>query len=170
VCRFDRTVYADVVREKGALRQAGRIVGIVAAAAAIGAMLIDGWEAGAIVGAALAAVAHWLLWTGLISLIASWVFRSGVAPRSLLAAMGYAQAPQVLAILGFIPVVGPVIVVISRLLAAIAGVQAMRATSDLDRRQRLATTIIAFLISLAVTTLLKAWAGDMGSWQALVRP
>jgi hypothetical protein len=170
VCRLDRTVYADVVHEGSALRQAGRIVGIVAGAAAIGAMLIDGWEFGAIAGAALAAVAHWVLWTGLIAVIASWIFHSAVAPRSLLATMGYAQAPQAFAIFGFIPGIGPVVVLLSRLWSAIAGAQATRNTSDLDTRQRIAANVLAFVISFALTTLLKAWLGDIGSWQALVRP
>ncbi len=170
VLRFDGSIYADTARDPTATRQAGWVVGMVTAAAAIGTALITGWEPGAIAGAALAAVAHWLLWTGLISLIAITVFHSTTSLQQLLSAMGYAQTPQVIAILGFIPVVGPMIVLLSRLLSAVAGAQAMRNTSHLERRQRIATNVLAFVVSLVVTTLMKAWLGDLGSWQALTSP
>jgi hypothetical protein len=170
VLQFDQAVYAGLVQDPAATAQASWAVGIAAAAAAIGTALMGGWQAGAILGAAIAAIVHWLLWTGLIYLIAATLFHSTTSLRRLLTAMGYAQAPQVIAILGFIPVVGPWVVLLSRLLTVVSTFQAMGSTIALDRRRQIATNVLAFAASFVVTTLLKARLGDIGPWQALGRP
>lgn len=168
--RFDAGVYSELSHDPTVMRQAARVVGIVTATAALGTSIAVGWHAGAILGAALAAVVHWVLWTGLIYLIATTIFHSKAALPGLYGAMGYAQAPQVIAILGFIPVAGPLIVILGRLLTLVSGHQALVATVKLERRRMLATNILAFIISLIVTTLLKAWLGDIGNWDAAIRP
>lgn len=170
VTRLDHAVYPDLAQDPAALRQAAWVIRIVTVAAAIGTVLVAGWEAGALLGAVLGALLHWLIWTGVTYLIASRLFHTSASLRGLLATMGYAQAPHAIAILAFIPFAGPALVVLSRLLMFVAGHQAMEQTADLGSRRNAATAILAFVIGLAVSALVEAWLGDIGAWEALLRP
>jgi hypothetical protein len=173
VLRFDRTVYADVARDRTGLRQAVAVVAIVAAAAALGAALATDWSPGALLGAAVAALLHWLIWTGVTYLVATTLVRGRATRpgfRRVLRVVGYAETPQVVALGGFLPVAGPVVVVLARLLALVAGHQALEEALGLDRRRTAATTAACFALGLALSTLVKARLGDIGWWQALLRP
>ena len=170
VLRLDRTVYPDLARDPAALGQAGWIVAGVAAAAALGVALASHWHAGAIAGAALAAVVRWLVWTALTVALARLFFRTRIHWSDLAAAYGYAQAPQFLAVVGFLPIVGPLLIIISRLWTLLAGMQEARAMVPLRSRQRIAVSATTFVLTLLLAALVEAWLGGVGFLAALVRP
>jgi hypothetical protein len=144
VLRFDASVYAEVERDPAGTRQAARVVGFVAAAAALGTILLASWRPGAILGAVLAALIHWLLWSGLESLLARVLFQRRTPLQRHIRALGFAQTPQLLAVFAFIPTVGAWVVAGSRLLTMLAGNQALGATLVLHRRQALAIRLARF--------------------------
>lgn len=170
VLRLDKTIYAELPGDPTALRQATWVVRVAALAAAIGTALVADWHPGALLGAVVAAVLHWLIWAGVTFAIATRLFHSVVKPRHLVVSMGYAEAPAIITLLAFIPVAGSWIVVLSRALSFATGRQALQQTAALDGRRTAATAITAFVLGLAITALVKAWLGDIGPWAALLRP
>jgi hypothetical protein len=170
VLKLDRSVYADVERDPAGTRQAARVVAFVAAFAALGTVLIEAWHPGAILGAILAALIHWLLWSGLIYLIASVLYRKPVSLVRLVRALGYAQTPQLFAIFAFVPVVGTWIVLGSRLLTIIAGNLAIGDAFGLSLRQTIAIRLLSFGIAFAAAAGVRAVLGDVGFVTALLRP
>jgi len=170
VLRLDRAVYAAIMADPGGPAQAAVVVAAVAAAAALGAAWVAGWHPGAVASAALAAVVRWLGWSALTALLARVLFRVRVARPPLAAALGYAQAPQLLAVAAVIPAVGPVLVVVGRLWGLAAGVQAHAAALPLGRGQRLTLSVLGFVLPLAAGIVLEAWLGGVGLGTAALRP
>jgi hypothetical protein len=170
VLRLDRSVFAEVERDPAGTRQATKVVAFVAAAAALGTALLGAWHPGAILGAALAALLHWLLWSGLEALAAGVLFRRPMSLERHLRALGYAQTPQLLALFAFVPTVGPWVVLGSRLLTLLAGNQALGAVFELHRRQALAIRLVSFGIAVVATAGVRALLGEVPFLTALLRP
>lgn len=170
VLRFDRSVYAEVERDPGATRQAARVVGVVAAAAVLGTVLAGSWHAGAILGAVLAALVHWLLWGSVDHLIGAALFRRRTSLEGSLRVLGFAQAPHLFAFFAFVPTVGPWVVLGSRVLTLLAGNRAMTATLQIHRRQAVAIRVVSFGIAWTAATVVRAVLGDVPFLTAVLRP
>ena len=170
VLELDRSVYAEVERDPAGTRQAATVVGFVAAAAAVGTVLAESWHLGAIVGAVLAALVHWLFWSGLEHLIGVVLFHARIPFEREARALGYAQTPELLAILAFVPVVGVWIVAASRLFTMLAGSQAIGTSAGLRRHQALAIRVVSFVIAVLAAAGVRAVLGDVRFVTALLRP
>jgi hypothetical protein len=170
VFRFDASVYAEVERDPAGTRQAAGVVALVAAGAALGTVLLESWHPGAILGAVVAALLHWLLWSGLESLIGRALFRRRTPLARHVRALGFAQTPQLLAVLAFVPTVGSWMVLGARLLTMLAGNQALAATLELHRRQALAIRLVSFGLALVAGAGVRAVLGDVPFLTALLRP
>jgi hypothetical protein len=170
VLRFDASVYVEIERDPSATRQAAGVVALVAAAAALGTVLLTSWHPGAILGAMLAALLHWLVWSGVEGLIGRVLFRRRISLRQHVRALGFAQTPQLLALFAFVPAVGHWTVVASRLLTMLAGNQALVATLEIKRRQAIAIRLVSFGIALVVAAGVRAALGDVPFLTALLRP
>lgn len=170
VLRLDRSVFAEVERDPAGTRQATTVVALVATAAALGTVLLGAWHPGAILGATLAALLHWLLWSGLEALTARVLFRRPMSLERHLRALGYAQAPQLLALFAFVPMVGAWVVLGSRLLTLLAGNQALGAVFELHRRQALAIRLVSFGIAVVAAAGVRALVGEVPFLTALLRP
>lgn len=170
VLKLDRSVYAEVERDPAGTRQAAVVVGFVAAAAAVGTVLVESWHLGAILGAVLAALVHWLFWSGLEHLIGVVLFHTRLSFQREARVLGYAQTPELLAILAFVPAVGAWIVAGSRLLTMLAGSQAISTSAGLRRHQALAIRVVSFLIAFLAAAGVRAVLGEVGFLTALLRP
>ena len=170
VCKLDATVYLDIERDPHGTRQAAGIVAVVAAAAVVGTIFTGDWHAGAIAGAVLAALIHWLLWSLLVYLVATALFHGPAQRAAVVRGLGYAQAPQIIAALGFLPLVGPLIVLASRALAFLAGHHAMRHTLRANRLRVTVTTLVTFLLTFVFAALVRAAFGDITLLEGLTRP
>ena len=170
VLTLDRSVYAEIERDPAGTRQAVWVVAVVAAAAALGTVLIASWHPGAVLGAVLAALLHWLLWSGLIYLIASVLYGRRVPLQPLVRGLGYAQTPQLLAVLAFVPVVGAWVGMGSGLLTMLSGNLAIGDAFGLSLRQALAIRLVSFGIALAAAAGVRAVLGDVSFITALLRP
>ena len=170
VLRFDSSVYAEIANDPASTGEAARVVAFVAAAAGLATGIATSWQAGAILGAVLAALVHWLLWSGLVHLIGTWLFRRQGTLEHLVRGLGYAQTPQLLALFGFLPIVGPLLVVASRVMTMVAGQHAVSESFGLSRRQTIPIVLVSSGITLAAGALVHAWLGDVGPLTAILRP
>jgi hypothetical protein len=170
VLTFDRSVYEEVERDPAGTRQAAGVVAFVAACAALGTILLGSWHPGAILGAVLAALIRWLLWSGLDYLIAGVLFQRPMQLERLVRALGYAQTPQLLAILAFVPIVGDWVVVASRLLTLVAGNLAIGHSLELRLWQALAIRLMGFALAFATAAAVQALLGDVPFLPAILRP
>ena len=170
VLKLDRSVYAEIERDPAGTRQAAIVVSFVATAAAVGTVLAESWHLGAVVGAVAAALVHWLLWSGLEHLIGVALFHTHIPLAREARALGYAQTPELFAILAFVPAVGTWIVSVSRLLTMLAGSQAIITSAHLRRHQALAIRLVSFVIAFLAAAGVRAVLGDVRFMTALLRP
>jgi uncharacterized membrane protein len=88
----------------------------------------------------------------------------------MLRTLGYAEAPQVLSILHFIPYAGIVLVTFGRLLSMRAGFLAVQNTLGLDRRKTLLTVLPTFLCAFLLLLILRAFLVNMEIRTSLFHP
>jgi hypothetical protein len=170
VLKLDGSVYPEIEHDPNGTRQATWVVALVAAGAALGTVMLTSWKQWAIVAAVLAALIHWLLWSGLEVVIGRLLFRRKISGERHIRTLGYAQTPQLLAFFAFVPVVGPWLVVGGRLLTMLAGSQALRTSLELHRRQALAIRVVSFVAALAAAAGVRAVLGNVPFLAALLRP
>ncbi|MEQ9399537.1 MAG: YIP1 family protein [Longimicrobiales bacterium] len=95
--------FEEVEHDETATGQAATVVAMVAAASAIGAsgsgLFAAGWAAGA-------AVVGWAVWAGLTFVIGTKLFDGRATWGEVMRAIGFAQAPGILLILGILPLMG----------------------------------------------------------------
>jgi hypothetical protein len=170
VLKLDPSVYAEIERDPDGTHQAAWVVGLVATGAAFGTVMLTSWKQWAILGAVMAALIHWLLWSGLEVVIGRMLFGRQVSGERHIRTLGYAQTPQLFAFFAFVPVVGPWLVLGSRVLTMFAGSQALRASLELHRREALAIRFVSFVAAVAIATGVRAVLGDVPFLAALLRP
>lgn len=154
--KLDVATYEEVEADRDATMQALGVVVLVALATGIGTIGYGGIS-GVVVGI-LAAVIGWAIWAGLI-----WLIGTKLLPESTTEAdwgqvartTGFAQGPGVLRVLGFIPVLGPLIVLATSIWQLVAVVIAVRQALDYSQTWRaIVVVVIGWLINLAVYALL----------------
>jgi hypothetical protein len=144
---LDVSVYEEVEADEGATGQAALVVGIVAIAGAIGA---SGDGGSGMTGAVFSAFMGWLIWSGLTWFIGTRFFGGTATYGELLRTLGFAMAPGVLNILGFIPFLGGLVGFAVAIWSLIAGIIAIRQALDFDTGKAVATAVIGWLIMMAV--------------------
>jgi Yip1 domain len=145
--RLDLTLYEEVSRDSAATSQAFRVVLLAGMSNGLGLTGRLG-IAGILAGLA-AALLGWLLWAGVIWLSAA-LLRNRCASRSLLRALGFANAPGVFLILGAVPTIGTMVraIVVVWLLAAT--VRAVQAAFAVALRRALVISAIGFVAYLVL--------------------
>lgn len=150
--RLDVATYEDVERDRDATLQALAVVVLASIALAIGGLYFGGLSlvARGIVGA----VAGWAIWAGLI-----WLIGTRLLPEPQTSAdwgevartTGFAQAPGLLRVFGFVPLIGPVVMVAANLWMLVAMVVAVRQALDYRSTWRaLGVVVIGWLVNLAI--------------------
>jgi hypothetical protein len=175
VLKLNVRTFEEIEADQGATGQAALIVAIVAILSAIGAYF--GAEAGSAalqsladqfgadlpagtipnispVGAALngfvGAFVRWLLWSILTYLIGTNLFKGQATIGEMLRVLGFAQAPQLLSILSFIPCLGAIIAIAAAIWSLVAGFIAVRQGLDLDNMQTAITVVLSWLVAVIV--------------------
>jgi hypothetical protein len=145
--RLDLTLYECVSADSAATSQALRVVLLAGMCNGIGLARRFGWL-GILAGVGTALLG-WLLWAGVIWLTAA-VFGHRRERRSLLRALGFANAPCVFLIFDVVPSFGPLIryVVVAWLIATT--VRAVQATFAVSGWRALAISTIGFVVYLAL--------------------
>jgi hypothetical protein len=160
--RLEPGLYEEVEADQTATNAALIVVVIVAVCnglgAALGLMLrgASGRAPGALIGEIVSAVIGWLIWSYLAYFIGTRLFDGRATPGEMLRTIGFSHSPGVLNILGFIPVLGPLVRLVVFFWLLVAGVVAVRQALDFDTGKAILTTIIGWLVPVILIFVLGA--------------
>lgn len=153
ISRFSPKYYADVMADGGATLQAALVVVAVAVASGIGGI---GAGLGGFFAGLVWALIKWVLFT-----VSAWIVARSVFDKqpdgdvtALARVLGFAQAPGLLAIVGFIPFLGWSLAAVGNLWLVLAVVMGLRNVLNLDFRQSFLTAIGAWLAATVLAILL----------------
>lgn len=165
--RLDAPTYEEVEHDTTAMGQAAAVVVLSSVAAGIGTVTQAGWS-GLVVGT-IVALLGWVIWAAL-----TWLIGTKLLPEEqteadigqLMRTIGFSASPGVLRIGGFIPGVGPFIVLAASLWMLAAMVVAVRQALDYTSTWRaLGVCAIGWVILLGFQVLLFSLAGGPGGEQ-----
>jgi hypothetical protein len=154
VIQLDPPVFRTIARDPNATQQAAIVVGVVALAGAIGGAG-EGGE-GIFVGL-VGAFIGWLVFAGLAWFFGTNIFGTPTTAtnwESLLRTMGYAQAPGILSVFGFIPLLGWLAAFVGGIWTIVTGIVAIRETLGFSTGRAIITAIIAAIASGMVMAII----------------
>jgi hypothetical protein len=147
---LDIATYEEVEHDDNLTTQAAMVVLIAAVARGIGGFN-DG-ENGIIVGV-VAALFSWLVWAGITYLIGDKLLKGTATWGELLRTLGYAQAPAVLLIFGFVPVLGNILGAVVGIWLLVTGIVAIRQALDFDTGKAVLTAFLGWLVAVAIPAM-----------------
>lgn len=150
---LDVHTYEEVEADRGATGQAAAVVAIVAISRGIGAA---GLGLPGILGAAVAALLGWLLWSGVTYLIGDKLLGGMATWGELLRTIGFAQTPGVFGALALLPIVGGVVRFVLAIWVLIAGIIAIRQALDFGTGKAILTALLGWLALAIPMALLSA--------------
>lgn len=157
VFRLDVSTFEDIEHDTTATGQAAAVVSVVAVLAAIGASLTAGFTGGragsSFVATLISAFAGWLIWSALTYWIGTTLFEGKADLGEMLRVIGFAYAPQSLAI---IPCFGAFV---GGIWSLVAGFVAVRQGLDIDNTKTFITIIVGFLAYVALYAILNVVFG-----------
>ncbi len=132
--RLDRTLYREVADNPAYMNEAVIIVVVVSLLAAIGQLFTGG------IGAYILQVVNgilfgWVLWAVVAYYVGAKFFNGRSSVQEMLRTLGYANAPRILGLLGFIPCVGFLFAIAGWVLSILAGVIAIREIDGVRHHQ-----------------------------------
>lgn len=157
VFRLNPQTFEDIEADTGATGQAALVVLVAgltsAVGGALGATVVDGAVTESFIVGLVSAFTGWILWSALTLYIGTRLFDGRADMGEMLRVIGFAYAPQVLAI---IPCLGWVVGMVWSL---IAGFVAVRQGLDLDNAKAFLTILIGFLAYVAISAVLNLFVG-----------
>jgi hypothetical protein len=123
----------------------GSALAIVMAGASSGSQVLPG-----LVFALIGPFIGWVVWSSTAYWIGTRLFHGTATPGELLRTLGFAQTPDVLGLLSFIPLAGGLAVFVGGLWALAAGIVAIRQGLDVTTGKAVVTAIIGWLIWMVV--------------------
>ena len=147
---LDIATYEEVEHDENLTTQAAIVVLIAALARGVGGFN-DG-ENGIIVGV-VAALFSWLVWAGITYLIGDKLLKGTATWGELLRTLGYAQAPAVLLIFGFVPVLGNILGAVVGIWLLVTGIVAIRQALDFDTGKAVLTAFLGWLVAVAIPAM-----------------
>jgi hypothetical protein len=142
--------FEEVEHDENATGQAALVVAMVAVAEAIGASGNGPWLA---IGAAVSALVAWVVWAGVTYLVGTKAFEGTATWGELLRTLGFAQAPGVLWLFGWFPLVGWILNMILPIWIAVAGFIAIRQALDFGNGKTFLTILVGWGIYSALHIL-----------------
>jgi hypothetical protein len=155
--KLDATVYEDVEADPAALGQALTVVVVASIASGLGSGAASGGIGFSLVGGVIGALIGWFVWA-----FTAWVVGTKLLPEpetkadfnQLLRTTGFASAPGVVGILGFLPAIGGLIVFLVSLWQLGAMVVAVRQALDYSSTGRaVLVCVIGFVLQLVILFL-----------------
>ena len=145
--QLDVATYEEVEADRSATGQAAAVVAVAAIASAIGGA---GQGTGGIIAGLVSAFLGWGIAAGLAYFVGTRFFGGTADWGELLRTLGFAQAPRVLNVLGFIPGLGWIVMAAVTLWVLVTQVVAIRQALDVDTGKAILTALISMLIVWAV--------------------
>lgn len=162
--RLDWTVFREIAQDREAMKQAAIIVVVVSFLAALGGagtQLIAQVDAGtAFFGFFVDWIVNgiligWIGWSILTFLVGTILFKGQTDIQEMMRVLGYASAPRLLGLLGFVPCIGWIFPFVGWILALIAGVLAIREAMDIDTGKAIITVAISWGVSIVTALLIR---------------
>lgn len=159
VFRLDVATFEEIEHDAAATTQAAAVVAIVAVLAAIGGSMtasISGGRAGSsFLASFIGAFAGWFIWSFLTYWVGTTLFEGKADLGEMLRVIGFAYAPQSLAIF---PCLGAFV---GGIWSLVAGFIAVRQGLDLDNTKAFFTIVIGFLAYVAFAAVIMVLFGGM---------
>ena len=156
---LDVPTYEEVEHDTTATGQAAGVVAIVAVATAIGAIGAGGEG---MLGGIISAFVGWVIWAAVTLVIGTKVFDGTADMGEMLRTLGFAQAPGVLNLLGFIPVLGWIVRLAVGIWMLVCGVIAVRQALDFTTGKAIGTVVLGWLCYVVVGLLIAGLIGGLG--------
>lgn len=161
--RLDRTLYSEVEANENETTNALIVVLIVAIATGLGAMLFAANPVGSLLSGLLRVALGWVVSSFLIYFVGTRVYNAPTTTGEVLRTLGYAQSPGVLAILGFIPVLGWLISLAAGIWVLVASYVGIKEALDLDTTKTLVTIVLAIAAWIVISIILGMIFGIAGA-------
>jgi hypothetical protein len=142
--------FEEVEHDETATLQAALVVVIAGVAGSIGALHNGLFGSLGVAGSTLVG---WAVWAGITYLVGTKLFHGTATWGELLRTLGFAQAPGILLILAFIPLVGWILHMLVPLWMLLAGFIAVRQALDFGNGKTFLTVLVGWLIYVALTAL-----------------
>jgi hypothetical protein len=161
--RLDWTVFREIAEDQNAMTEAAIIVLVVTFLSGVGTFIGSLIADVGFGGALLAFFGTWLIsgvligwigWAILTFFVGTTFFQGRSDIPEMMRVLGYANAPNLLGIFGFIPCVGWLISLAGAILALIAGVIAVREAMEFDTTKAIITVVIAWVIAFVISLIL----------------
>lgn len=147
---LDVATYEEVEHDQTATGQAAGVVVLAAVARAIGAL---GDGAGVMIFGLVGALVGWVIWSGVTYLIGDQLFDAEATWGEVLRAVGFAQAPALLAVLGFIPLLGGLVKLAVAIWVLVAGFIGLRQALDINNVKTLVTVVLGWIAMMIVMVI-----------------
>lgn len=161
VFRLDVNTFEEIEHDRSATGQAFLVVILVAIIAGVGSGLAAGIGDrsffSAFLGTLLSALVGWLIWAVVSWFVGTSFFGGQADVGEMLRVIGFAQAPQILAI---IPCIGALV---GWIWSLIAGFIAIRQGLDLDNTKAFLTILIGFIFVIIVYAVIGLFFGGLGA-------
>lgn len=158
--RLDWTVFREIAEDKSAIKEAAIIVLVVSLLSAIGGGIASGnFILSFLVNWIVAILVGWIGWAILTYFVGSLLFKGKSDIVEMMRVLGYASAPKLLGLFGFIPCVGWLIALAGWVLSLIAGFIAVREAMEFDTVDAIVTILISWVVALAISVIISLILG-----------
>jgi hypothetical protein len=156
VMQLDPRAYEEVEHDTDATWQAAVVVVAASLLAGVGLAALSPEREFSFVGGALSALLGWAIYSLFAYFVGAYLLKAPETSATfgeVLRALGFANAPRALAVLGNVPGIGGILVLIASVWALVASVVALRQSLEVSTGRGIAIAIVAFLAMLAVLML-----------------
>jgi hypothetical protein len=159
--KLDVSLYEEVEKDQTAMPQAMAVVAIASVAAGVGSLGVAGFS-GLIVGL-IASLVGWFVWAFLTYFIGTKLLpepQTKADLGELLRTIGFSSSPGVIRVLGFIPVLGRIILFAASIWMLVAMVIAVRQALDYQSTWRaVGVCLIGWIVQMLLFGLLFSIVG-----------
>jgi hypothetical protein len=164
VLRLDSNTFEEIEADQaGGTTQALIVVVLAAIASGIGLLLVDTDEAGVgLIGGIIGSIIRWAVVAALIAFVGTRLLEAATTSSNwgeVARVTGYAQAPTLLGILAFIPVLGLIAGIVGGIWSLIATVIGVRQALDMSTGRAIAVCVVAWIAGIIVAGILLAILG-----------
>jgi hypothetical protein len=148
VSMLNVATYEEIEHDRNATTQALIVVIVVAIASGIGQLTDNGF--GGLIGGLIGAVVFWLVFSAVAYVVGTMMIpgdNTSATVGQLLRCMGFAQAPDVLAIFALIPVFGGLIALVGGLWSLVTAIVGLRQALDVSTGRAIVVGIISAIVS-----------------------
>jgi len=157
VIRLDLPAYREIELDKKATTEAAIVVGVVAVASAIGSLRGDDWLLNAIIGL-VGTFLSWVIFAASTYFFGRYVFgvsANEVSVEGLMRTQGYAHAPGILGVFGFIPALGWIAVLVGGIWSLVTAIGAIRESLNVGTGKAILVGLIASIAAAIVIGIIR---------------